>query len=508
MFKTNRSHQQFQDFLGKKLFILGMFCYCLKKILHFADAVFKVFFTDLTAVRKILYDTYNPRGETPWDPVCLFRSYWLMCQYGNGGSITDWVDKLKSEPFWAVLSGFTPDDVPGVGTFYDFEDRLCDFDNGQRVERTKKMRDTKSKPKKKYKKNQKQPPKHKGIVKRLVARIRRDEDKPQPQWPDDNLNLILKTCFVLKSAQMGILGNPGKMYVSGDGMVIVTGASPYATKECDCHKEGNYNCDCPGRYSDPSATWGWDSYREKYVYGYTNYTFTAANSPYDLPLFSTFVQASRHDSVTHTYALFRMRTLYPEFNFSVDILDSAHDNYATYELLKYWGIEPFIDLNETNTGNYQYTDCEIKINEDGVPVCKCGRKMSYWGADYERRRHKWRCPHVVCKSVNCPYYDRPEDDYGRTYYTKFEDDIRLFTETVRGSKKWKETMKKRSSSERRNSRVKEDYNLENDKVRSQSRWAIRTIMRDCAMHTDAWIKESEIDPKEWVKSWFNIEQAA
>jgi hypothetical protein len=307
---------------------------------------------------------------------------------------------------------------------------------------------------------------------------------------------------------MGILGNSVEMYVSGDGMVIETGASPYATKECDCHKKGIYNCDCPGRYSDPSANWGWDSYREKYVYGYSNYTFTTANGPYDLPVYSTITQASRHDSVTHIYALYRMRNLYPEFNFAGDILDSAHDNYPTYELLNYWGIEPFIALNKTNTGNYKYTDCEIKINEDGVPVCKLGREMSYWGPDYERYRHKWRCPHAVCKSVNCPYYNRPEGDYGRTFYTKFDDDIRLFTETVRGSKKWKETMKKRSSSERRNSRVKEDYNLENDKVRSKSQWAIRTLMRDCALHADAWVKESEIEPKEWIKSWFQLDEAA
>jgi hypothetical protein len=105
-----------------------------------------------------------------------------MCQYGNGGSITDWVETLKSEPLWAILSGFKPDDVPGVGTFYDFNDRLCDFDKGKRVERTKKMRKpkSKSKPKKKYKKNQKKPPKHKGIVKKIVKRIRRDEDKHSP----------------------------------------------------------------------------------------------------------------------------------------------------------------------------------------------------------------------------------------------------------------------------------------------------------------------------------------
>jgi len=45
-----------------------------------ASFIFKAFFTDLipTLVREILLTTYHPRGETPWDPVCLFRSYWLL----------------------------------------------------------------------------------------------------------------------------------------------------------------------------------------------------------------------------------------------------------------------------------------------------------------------------------------------------------------------------------------------------------------------------------------------
>lgn len=89
-----------------------------------------------------------------------------------------------------------------------------------------------------------------------------------------------------------------------------------------------------------------------------------------------------------------MRQLYPEFNFSQDILDSAHNNYATNELLNHWDIEPFIALNKTNKGSVKFTECEITVDENGVLHCKCGHKMCYWGPDKERYRHKWRCPHV------------------------------------------------------------------------------------------------------------------
>jgi len=506
MFKSNRSFRAFQVFLKSQLTKYFAVPILMNTVIGYAEIIYKVFITDLSPIRDILSPTYNPRGETPWDPVCLFRSYWLMCQYGENGSITAWVKTLKSEPFWAILSGFTPLDTPGVGTFYAFEDRLCDFDKGQRVERTQHMRKPHSKPNHKLKKNEKNPPKHPDIVRRLVERVLRDEDQSQPERPDTSLQRIFRDCFVRPSAQRGLLGDPQSLTVSGDGMVFTTGGSPYGTKDCDCFKRGIFTCSCPRRFSDPGANWGWDSHRECYVYGYANYTFTAADSPHDLPIYSTLAQASRHDSVSHTYALFRMCSLYPEFTIAADILDSAHDNYATYELLDHWHIEPFIILNKTNTGHTRYTACEITIEKQGTPVCKCGETMCYWGADPKRYRHKWRCPHVVKKSVDCPYYNRPEGDYGRTFYTKSSDDIRLFTPTPRGTTKWKTTMKKRTSSERRNSQVKSAYHLEADRVRSKSRWLIRTVMRDAAMHVKAWV--STCNARKWVHSWFEGQPSA
>lgn len=506
LFKNEMSFPKFKGFV-KRMIIqyygkLPFYHYILKN----AHIIYKVLITDLTPVRELLVHTYKPRGEKPWDPVCLFRSYWLMCQYGDG-AISNWVKTLNN-PLWAILSGFDPDDIPGIGTFYDFEKRLLDFDMGQRSERLKHKRYFKRKPAKKLKKNQKLKSRKPGVVRRITNRILRDEDKPPTKRPEDILQLIFKYSFVLPSAQRGLLGDTDSLTIAGDGTLFATGASHYGIKDCDCRKQGNYKCDCPRRFSDPDANWGWDSHREKYVFGYSNYSFTTADSPNDLPILSTLAQASRHDSITHNFTLNQLRQLYPEFNFSKDILDSAHDNYATYELLNHWGIEPFIALNKTNKGNTKYTACEITVDENGIPHCKCGHKMTFWGSDNDRYRHKWRCPHVCLKSVDCPFFDRPEGDYGRTYYTKFKDDIRIFTPTVRDSKKWKETMKKRTSSERRNDRVKIDYSLEEDKVRSKSRWFIRVIMRDAAMHADAWVKKADLSIEEWLNCWFNINQVA
>jgi len=57
---------------------------------------------------------------------------------------------------------------------------------------------------------------------------------------------------------------------------------------------------------------GWDSYRERWVFGYTAYEITAADSFHDLPIYIGMGQASRHDSVLGLRALCELRDLYPE----------------------------------------------------------------------------------------------------------------------------------------------------------------------------------------------------
>ena len=39
-------------------------------------------------------------------------------------SVEVWVKRLHEQPLYALMSGFEPDQVPGVGTFYDFQDGL------------------------------------------------------------------------------------------------------------------------------------------------------------------------------------------------------------------------------------------------------------------------------------------------------------------------------------------------------------------------------------------------
>jgi len=51
------------------------------------------------------------------------RSYLLSIDF-KVHFLTDWAAQLKINPLYAILSGFQFGDTPGVGTFYDFLDRL------------------------------------------------------------------------------------------------------------------------------------------------------------------------------------------------------------------------------------------------------------------------------------------------------------------------------------------------------------------------------------------------
>ena len=146
----------------------------------------------------------------------------------------------------------------------------------------------------------------------------------------DSINSVLKLA-IRQSYEQGLIGP--RIYVSGDGTCIETGASPYGKKTCGC--SGFNCCDCPRRFSDPNASWGWDSHNERPYYGYTGYFLSAYDKLHsvDLPLYLRIVDAGRHDSVSALVSLAEFRDRYPQLRIDAFISDSANDNQATYELL-------------------------------------------------------------------------------------------------------------------------------------------------------------------------------
>jgi len=90
----------------------------------YSDLIFWITPVDLSTTASLMQSGYSPttKGRPPRDPADMLRSTLLMTKLGM--SVDEWVYALRTTPVYAILSGFPPDDTPGVGTFYDFFRRL------------------------------------------------------------------------------------------------------------------------------------------------------------------------------------------------------------------------------------------------------------------------------------------------------------------------------------------------------------------------------------------------
>lgn len=92
------------------------------------DIIDRFWNLDLSYTDELLRSKYSIFGPKPRTPSCMQRSYLLSIDF-KVPSLTDWSAQLKTNPLYAILSGFEFGDTPGVGTFYDFIDRLWDSDS-------------------------------------------------------------------------------------------------------------------------------------------------------------------------------------------------------------------------------------------------------------------------------------------------------------------------------------------------------------------------------------------
>jgi len=465
----------------------------------YGDLLFWITPIDLSSTASLVRTSYSSKtkGRAPRDPGDMLRSALLMTK--SGMSVDDWVRALRTIPVYAILSGFEPRDTPGVGTFYDFFRRLWRAASPHKTGRTKRRL---KKPRKKGKKNEKQKPKNPKITEKLVARILREGKTHYAPKEHDLLQQLFQTMFVAPSAAKGLLGDTNAFRVIGDGSPVETGARSYGKFLCDCRKSGNWKCTCKRQFSDPDADWGWDSYREKYYYGRTLYMFTAADSPYNLPVYPRLFRASQHDSVSWICGYRELRYWYADWKVGEAILDSAHDALPIYTMLEHDDVSAIIDLNLRRSGHLVYN--EMKINSDGVPVCPIGRQLVCWGRCPGRQRIKWRCPAKVGK-WECPTPCSPSE-YGRTFYTSTADNPRLFPRIRRDSKQWRKRYALRTGVERCIKRQKVDYKLEDSRGRSSRHWNIRVYLIAMCQHADAWLEEAKkhnqvASVEQWLKDY-------
>ncbi|MHB0968118.1 MAG: transposase [Bellilinea sp.] len=447
--------------------------------------VAKFWMTDLSYITTLLQNGYDAKGPEPRDPASMLRSYLLFLMTKPEIGVTEWINEMIRVPYYAILSGFEPGDIPGVGTFYDFFKRLWTA-SGNNLKSKKQRR--KHKPKKGKKKGEKALTTTPGKVKRLVEWVIRHAAQ-KTDLPSDRLFHFFQTQILAISAKLGLLGNMNALSLAGDGTPVVTAAYSRSQSTCDCRAQGLAPCNHPRIYSQPDCNSGWDSAREKYFNGYHLYMLSASDSPYDLPLYPRLQPASRHDAVSLVVSAVEFKQRFTLGTVEKMLLDAAHDAEAIYHLMDHQNIEPFVDLNSRSKKNTK-TDSDIRISPKGIPLCSLGLEMKPNGHDTLQHRDKWRCP-LSCGTKNSCATPCSKAKYGRTYHTHSKDNLRLFTQTSRDSEKWKILYKRRTSIERSNKREKIDYKLESGRHRSTKMWYVRIYGIIICQHMDAWFSHQK-----------------
>ena len=87
------------------------------------DYIIQFWYLDLSLTDSIMQECHSVFGPEPRLHSYMLRSYLLALKL-KVTSITVWCRMLRETPLYAILSGFSFGDTPGVGTFYAFFSRL------------------------------------------------------------------------------------------------------------------------------------------------------------------------------------------------------------------------------------------------------------------------------------------------------------------------------------------------------------------------------------------------
>jgi hypothetical protein len=488
-----RSHQQYAAFVERHAATLAKPC----RHLHVMYVLSQL---NLDPLRPLVAHLYSTRmGAPAIAPEDMLRSLLAMVLCGVF-SFDVWVDMMRSQPFYAVISGFEPDHVPAVGTFCLFADRLL----GLIEHPPKHTRKPKAKAKDTFsqsKDKNKDTPKHQGIVERLAKRITRTGKLiKQADWKlpatakfpryEAVLQTIFYTLFVPHSVELGLI-DLDNLYVTGDSTKLGTYANSHGKRLCKCPKD--QPCTCKRRYQDFLARWGWDSYRQAFVYGHSLYELCAycLDHRVQLPLVLSLFDANRHDSILGLAALYQALNQL-QLPLKVATFDKASDALPFYRLgYEYWELSLVVAINQRFGGHGAFPT--LKLDDNGIPHCPAGLPMYCWGHCGKRHRIKWRCPLKATLSGQRAYpqgcaheHHCSQSAYGRVVYTYPKDNYRIFTPIPRGSPLWDTHYHHHSASERSHKRKKLDYNLDSTRTAGRERIFLRAMLAAMAQHLQAW----------------------
>ena len=170
------------------------------------------------------------------------------------------VGETKYTALYAILCGFEPEDVPGVGTYYGFKNRIVDGPFRRRGENeTPKsvwnvMAHARNFKSEKEAKRHEIDPYHSQSEK-LAKKLLDEADRPRDEGFEKILEDLLLQAGVLPSIESDVLGEIDSMIVSGDGSILPTAASAEGKPLCSCRKQGVCNFDHDRLCTSPTAEW-------------------------------------------------------------------------------------------------------------------------------------------------------------------------------------------------------------------------------------------------------------
>lgn len=249
------------------------------------------------------------------------------------------------------------------------------------------------------------------------------------------------------------------------------------------------------RYTAPDADIGWDSDEGRYYLGFTMFTICFhVTEGIDIPMFIAQRTASQHDAITTIPVIAQMLDVNPNLKPKHFCFDSACDAEAIYSYLRHMGIMPIIDRHPKrlllkNIIAFPRTEKDANgkpleyINREGKPICAGGFEMYRDGYDKSKGAIKFCCPN----QAECPHAkDGKPCRKVLNVYDKVS--YKFFGSVQYRSDDWKEQYKNRTSCERMNKRILNDYKVHGLTCRNGSKHFFFEIIAGINVHLDAWIK--------------------
>jgi len=178
---------------------------------------------NLDPLIPVFASLYPPIGRPAEIQVEIFHSFVLMMHTNT--PLDRWIETFSYNPVLCVIAGFTLDNLPKTSSYYDFINRIVLLDDHPNVIPPS------FKPTKKLKKGEKQPPKNKYVVTKIVNRIISNENKFFKRLyrrPERFLQRIFVRVAVDASIALGFV--PESVSASGNGTCMRTAACSYGGK--------------------------------------------------------------------------------------------------------------------------------------------------------------------------------------------------------------------------------------------------------------------------------------